>query len=168
MSKVSERYENFCLIHQAWPKMQAYNKLWKKLLPEWVMKQYFGGFFLTGCIQTAQKPACGIQNLTYTYRQAWDPAHPSPLRHTFKSWTSTLQLPVSIFMLPHTTSSSWEKWGERELRLNIINPVTLRGDGVGEKETESGPPPGAESRRRLHMALSFKPRWSRPLGHMAP
>ena len=90
-----------------------------------------------------------------------DPTHPSPQRHAFNSWTSTLQS-VSIFILPHTTSSSWEKW---ELRLQHYLSSYTGGDGTGERqrERESWPPPVAESRRRLHMVLSFKPCWSYPL-----
>lgn len=152
---------NFCLIHQASPKCR--HAISSEKVLEWVMRQYFVGFFLLGYIQTAQNQLWNTKSDLHPQTGMGDPTHPSPLRHAFKSWTSTLQS-VSIFMLPHTTSSSWEKW---QLRFQHYLSSYTGGDGTGERhrerERQSWPPPVAESRRRLHMVLSFKPCWSYPL-----
>ena len=61
-----------------------------------------------------------------------------------------------------------ERSEERELRLqHYLSSYTEGRWGRRETERESWPAPVAASRGRLHMLLSFKPRWSYPLVNMA-
>lgn len=65
----------------------------------------------------------------------------------------------SYCLTPQAHPERSENWGS-----NIICPVTLGAmEQERDRERESWPPPVAESRRRLHMVLSFKPCWSYPL-----
>ena len=69
-------------------------------LLEWVMNQYFGGFFSLGHIQTAQRQLWSTKFDLYLQTEVGDPTHPSPFI------PPNLNLGTSIFILPHTTPSS--------------------------------------------------------------
>ena len=147
-------------------KMQAHNKFWNTA---WMGDEaVFWRFLLTRVYSNSPKPAVQYKVwLTPTDRNG---GSFSPL--PAKACLQILDQHLAIGQHLHAASDhklilrevrrQRESWGS-----NIIYPVTLRGDGTGERQRESWPPPVAASRGRLHMVLSFKPRWSYPHVNMA-
>ena len=148
-------------------KMQVHNKFWNTA---WMGHEaVFWRFLLTRVYSNSPKPAVQYKVWLIPADRHGGSCSPLPAKACLQI------LDQDLAIVQHLHAASDHKLILREVRRqreswgsNIIYPVTLRGDGTGERQRESWPPPVAESRGRLHMVLSFKPQWSYPLVNMAP
>ena len=147
-------------------KMQAHSKFWNTA---WMGHEaVFWRFLLTRVYSNSPKPAVEYKVWLILADRYGGSCSPLPTKACLQILDQHLAIGQHLHAASHhklilrEVRRETESWGS-----NIIYPVTLRGDGTGERQRESWPPPVAASRGRLHMVLSFKPRWSYPLVNMA-
>ena len=147
-------------------KMQAHSKFWNTA---WMGHEaVFWRFLLTRVYSNSPKPAVEYKVWLTPADRHGGSCSPVPAKACLQILDQHLAIGEHLHAASHhklilrEVRRQRESWGS-----NIIYPVTLRGDGTGERQRESWPPPVAASRGRLHMVLSFKPRWSYPHVNMA-
>ena len=147
-------------------KMQAHSKFWNTA---WMGHEaVFWRFLLTRVYSNSPKPAVEYKVWLTPADRHGGSCSPVPAKACLQI------LDQHLAIGEHLHAASHHKLILREVRRQRTEAPTLsiqlhRG-AMGQerdRERESWPPQVAEIRRRLHMVLSFKPRWSYPLVNMA-
>lgn len=137
-------------------KMQAHSKFWNTA---WMGHEaVFWRFLLTRVYSNSPKPAVQYKVWLTPADRPGGSCSPLPAKACLQILDQHLVISQHLHTASHhrlvLREVRRESWGS-----NIIYPVTLRGDGAGERQREteraSRPAPVAASRGRLHMLLSF-------------